>query len=167
MAARFLGGNEQFIKVVLEHSRYYELPRLAGSVYSISARVGLAGRDLPISERFFGGGASDLRGFGFERAGPRDPKTSSPLGGNALIVINNELRFPIWGISSGAIFSDTGNVFRRIGDLSFGQLTESVGFGIRLKTPIGPLRFDLGFLVLNRPAGEPRSRFHISFGQIF
>jgi outer membrane protein insertion porin family len=166
-AARFLGGNEQFVKLLVEHSRYYALPRLSGSVYSISARIGLAGRDLPISERFFGGGAGDLRGFGFERAGPRDPKTGSPLGGNALMVINNELRFPIWKIFSGAIFSDTGNVFRRIGDLSFGRLSESLGFGIRLKTPIGPLRFDLGFLVLNRPVGEPRSRFHISFGQTF
>lgn len=166
-AAKFLGGNEQFVKLLVEHSRYYAVRRLGGSVYSISARVGLAGRDLPISERFFAGGSGDLRGFGFERAGPRDPKTGSPLGGNALIVINNELRFPIWKIFGGAIFSDTGNVFRRIGDFSLGGLTESVGFGLRLKTPIGPLRLDFGFLVLNRPAGEPRSRFHASFGQIF
>lgn len=170
VAASALGGNEQFVKMLAEHSRYYTLPRFREFVYSVSGRIGLAspfgGKDsLPISERFFAGGARDLRGFGFEEAGPRI--SGRPVGGNAVFVLNNELRFPLWRELGGTLFSDTGNVFRRFRDFKPGDLTQTLGFGLRVKTPIGPLRFDLGFLVLNRPEGVRKSRLHFSFGQTF
>jgi outer membrane protein assembly complex protein YaeT len=171
-ASTILGGNEQFIKFNAEHTRYYPIKALRTTVFLTSARIGLAtpfgGKEsLPISERFFGGGSRDLRGFGFEEAGPRDSVTGRPLGGNALLVINNELRFPITGILGGAVFSDTGNVFRRVKDFRPNKLSQSFGFGILAKTPIGPVRFDLAFLVFNRPAGEPIMRRHFTFGQTF
>ncbi|HWP44880.1 MAG TPA: outer membrane protein assembly factor, partial [Blastocatellia bacterium] len=181
LASKLLGGNEQFGKILLEHSRYYPIRRFRDTVYSVSGRLGLAspygGADtLPISERFFAGGPRDLRGFGFEEAGPRgdivDPTTGAvidtqPLGGNAVLVINNELRFPIYGILGGTLFADTGNVFRRVRDFRIQDLTQTIGFGLRLKTPIGPVRFDLAFLVLNRPEGQPSFRRHFTFGQTF
>jgi outer membrane protein insertion porin family len=171
-ASTVFGGNEQYIKFNAEHTRYYPIKILRNTVFLTSARVGFAapfgGRDsLPISERFFGGGSRDLRGFGFEEAGPRDPVTGRPLGGNALLVVNNELKFPITGILGGAIFSDTGNVFRRAKDFRPQKLSQSVGFGILAKTPIGPVRLDIAFLVFNRPAGEPILRRHFTFGQTF
>src|SRR5262249_2367986 len=97
VASSILGGNEQFVKLLIEHDRYYPIKRFRDTVYSVSARVGLGspfgGRDtMPISERFFAGGARDLRGFGFEEAGPQTTvlvdgvPTQFPLGGNALIV---------------------------------------------------------------------------------
>lgn len=170
VAASALGGNEQFVKMAAEHNRYYKLPRFRDFIYSVSGRLGLAtpfgGREsLPISERFFAGGARDLRGFGFEEAGPR--VLGRPVGGNAVLVVNNELRFPLWRELGGTLFSDTGNVFRRVRDVKPGDLTQTMGFGLRVKTPIGPLRFDLGFLVWNRPEGVGKSRFHFSFGQTF
>jgi outer membrane protein insertion porin family len=161
------------------------------TVYSISARVGLASpfggaQTLPISERFFAGGARDLRGFGFEEAGPsvlvpernndgeiiRDANGNpllelSPLGGNAVIVLNNELRFPIWKIFGGQVFSDTGNVFRRVRDIKLGDMTQTLGFGFRIKTPIGPVRLDFGWLVANKPEGIRGSRIHFTIGQTF
>jgi outer membrane protein insertion porin family len=181
LASKVLGGNEQFVKLLAEHSRYYPIRRFRDTVYTVSGRLGLAtpfgGRQtLPISERFFAGGPRDLRGFGFEEAGPRgpiiDPLTGNvigtqPLGGNAVIVINNELRFPIYKILGGTVFSDTGNVFRRVKDFRPQDLTQTFGFGLRIKTPIGPVRFDLGFLVLNRPNGQPTFRRHFTFGQTF
>jgi outer membrane protein insertion porin family len=181
IAARALGGNEQFVKAVVEHSRYYSLSESRSLVYSVSGRIGLAtplgaAQSLPISERFFAGGARDLRGFGFEEAGPRapvvDPATgqvidSRPTGGNAVIVINNELRFPVWGRLGGAVFSDTGNVFRRVRDIKLGDITQTLGFGLRLDTPIGPLRVDIGSIVLNKPANAKSYRVHFSIGQTF
>jgi outer membrane protein insertion porin family len=172
VASSALGGNEQFVKFLVEHSRYYPLLRRKDLVYSVAARMGLAspfgGDDsLPISERFFAGGPRDLRGFGFEEAGPRDPETGRPIGGNAVIVINNELRFPIWSILGGTLFADTGNVFRRVRDISFSGLTQTLGFGLRIDTPIGPIRVDIGALVANRPPGAPNSRVHFTFGQAF
>lgn len=191
VAAAALGGNEQFVKGYIEHTRFYAIRRFRDTVFSSSARIGLAspfgGKDsLPISERFFGGGARDLRGFGFEGAGPqilvrkRDVDGNvvndsngnpilvlSPLGGNALLVINNEIRFPILGPIGGAVFSDTGNVFSRVRDIKPGNITETLGFGLRLKTPVGPIRFDVGFLVLNKPAGVSGSTKHFTIGQTF
>ncbi|HKV38494.1 MAG TPA: BamA/TamA family outer membrane protein, partial [Blastocatellia bacterium] len=72
-----------------------------------------------------------------------------------------------WRAIGGAVFSDTGNVFARVRDIKPANLTENVGFGLRIKTPIGPLRFDLGFLVFNKPPSQRDYRFHASFGQTF
>jgi len=190
-AASLLGGNEQFVKFNIEHHRYYGLRRFRDTIYSVSARLGLAtpfgGRQsLPISERFFAGGASDLRGFGFEEAGPfilvpeRDSNGDiifngngtprmriNPLGGNAVIVINNELRFPLFGGLGGTVFADTGNVFPRVRDLKPGKLTQTLGFGVRIKTPVGPLRLDMGFLVWNKPPGYDLFHIHFTIGQSF
>ncbi|MEW6130283.1 MAG: POTRA domain-containing protein [Acidobacteriota bacterium] len=171
-ASKFLGGNEQFIKSLVEHSRYYRLDRRGELVFLTAGRLGLSspfsGREtLPLSERFFAGGSRDLRGFGFEEAGPADPVTGRPVGGNALVVLNNELRFPIKGILGGAVFADVGNVFRRVRDINPGKMTGSLGFGLRLKTPIGPVRLDIAGLIFNRPQGAPQLKGHFSFGQTF
>jgi outer membrane protein insertion porin family len=180
IASSALGGNEQFVKLTLEHSRFYpvKIKNFRDTVYSISGRLGLAApfggnETLPISERFFAGGARDLRGFGFEEAGPQTtvivdgvPK-QFPLGGNGLLVIQNELRFPLYKVLEGTVFSDTGNVFRRVRDMKPGELTETLGLGLRVKTPIGPVRMDVGFLVWNKPEGLAGHRFHFTIGQTF
>jgi outer membrane protein insertion porin family len=172
IASTILGGNEQFVKLQAEHSRYYAIKRFRDTVFSVSGRLGLASpfggkQTLPISERFFAGGSRDLRGFGFEEAGPINAQTGRPDGGNAVFVINNELRFPIVGILGGTLFADTGNVFRRVKDFRPQSVTQSFGFGLRVKTPIGPVRLDLAFLVFNKPAGSSGFRRHFSFGQTF
>jgi outer membrane protein insertion porin family len=162
----------EYIEMLAQHSRYYHVPKFPGIIYSVSGKLGLAAPfaglpTLPISQRFFAGGATDLRGFGFEQAGPLDPATGNPTGGNALIVINNELRFPIWKLLGGAVFSDTGNVFPTVGDINFGKMSETLGFGLRIKTPAGPLRFDIGFLVAGSPPNYRLYHTHFSFGQTF
>ena len=65
------------------------------------------------------------------------------------------------------MFSDTGNVFARVRDIKPANITQTVGFGLRLKTPVGPVRFDIGFLVLNKPEGVARSHKHFTIGQTF
>ena len=91
----------------------------------------------------------------------------SPLGGNAVLVINNELRFPIWRDLGGAVFADTGNVFQRVRDMKPSNLTQTLGFGVRVKTPVGPVRFDVGFLVFNKPPGYASYHLHFTIGQTF
>jgi outer membrane protein insertion porin family len=130
--------------------------------------------DLPPSERFFAGGDTTVRGFTLDRLGrPNtiDVTTGLPLGGLGLIVLNAELRTPLRGNLAGAAFLDVGNVFAHVNDINLGQLRAAVGFGFRYKSPIGPIRVDLGFklapqLLANGDRERPTA-LHISLGQAF
>ena len=170
VALRQLGGNLSFNKFQANYRRYYQLKQVRGTVLAGNITLGLANlfnprdrndngviddidKTLPISERFFAGGSTTLRGFGFEEAGPRvvvpecflqspipkgcgifrnqkgepiqlDPFTV-PIGGNALAVVNLEARTPLTKVFQVIPFYDGGNVFRRIGDI-FGRGTSAV-----------------------------------------
>jgi outer membrane protein assembly complex protein YaeT len=137
-------------------------------VYAGGVRLGLArglGGSVPISERFYAGGSTTLRGFEQNAVGPVGPD-GIPTGGDALFLINNELRFPLVRIFDGVVFTDIGNVFRRVSDFSFTDLRKSAGVGVRVRTPWFLLRGDYG-LVLDQRAGERRGRFYFSIGQAF
>ncbi len=101
--------------------------------------------EIPISQRFFAGGASTLRGFETDQAGPVNPTNGEPLGGNALFIFNVEARLPIMRVFSLAGFYDTGNVFAQLSDMTLPRFSHAVGVGLRIKTPFGPLRADYGF----------------------
>jgi outer membrane protein insertion porin family len=155
VALRQLGGNFSYNRLQASYRRYYKMNSLRGTVLAGNATLGLANlfnprdRDgnpgideidltLPISERFFSGGSTTLRGFGFEEAGPRQviiPKGNFidqnknvvvlnpftvPVGGNALAIVNLEARIPLSRSLQAVPFYDGGNVFRRVGDL-FGK----------------------------------------------
>ena len=71
-----------------------------------------------------------------------------PIGGDAEIILNAELRAPVYGPVGGVVFVDGGNVFARTADLSLAELRGSVGFGVRYRSPVGPIRVDLGFKLI-------------------
>ncbi len=121
---------------------------------------------IPLSERFFAGGANSHRGFPVNQAGPRDPTTGFPIGGGAQFLNSVELRFPLrWKNVGGVLFHDAGNVYSRPGEISFQSrqkaltensgtvgyefdyLVHAVGLGVRYKTPIGPVRLDLAYSI--------------------
>jgi outer membrane translocation and assembly module TamA len=142
-----------------------------GAIFPFAAPAGISAQEsVPLPERFFGGGADSLRAFPFNQAGPRDTgapltpggpssaPTGFPLGGNALFFNNVELRFPFIGENiEGVLFHDMGNVYRSLGNLSlrfnqrnlqdFNYAVNAVGFGVRYKTPVGPIRLDLAYSV--------------------
>jgi outer membrane protein assembly factor BamA len=156
---------------------------------------------IPLSERFFSGGANSHRGFPINQAGPRDPQTGFPIGGAAQFFNSLELRFPLrWQNMGGVLFHDAGNVYSRLGRISFRGSQRSVernglpvfdfdymvhaaGIGLRYRTPIGPVRFDVGYSInpprfvgqVEGPGGDlvPRTQrishlqFHFSVGQTF
>jgi outer membrane protein insertion porin family len=113
---------------------------------------------VPIAEHFFGGGSVSHRGFPDNQAGPRDLKTGFPLGGDALFFHSTELRFPFLGENmQGVIFHDMGNVYKDLGSISFrvhqqgiqdfDYMVHAAGFGIRYRTPVGPVRVDLAYSI--------------------
>jgi outer membrane protein assembly factor BamA len=195
IAARALGGQVGFMKTYMQAYWFRRLPRTRGFVFATRAAVGLADgferetqpldeegnpipgppvivEDLPASERFFAGGDTTIRGFALDSVGAPDTisPTGFPTGGNAVLILNGELRLPVWRDIGAALFVDGGNVFRRVTDFDTGELRGAVGFGLRYASPIGPLRVDLGFKLDRRTiAGrlEPRTAVHFSLGQTF
>jgi outer membrane protein assembly complex protein YaeT len=129
--------------------------------------------DLPASERFFAGGDTTVRGFVLDRLGTPETIDANgfPIGGNGLVIFNVELRIPVHKGFGVVTFLDTGNVFARTADIDLTRLRSSVGFGLRYRSPIGPIRVDLGFKVHREQTSpgvrEPLTAVHISLGQAF
>jgi outer membrane protein assembly complex protein YaeT len=230
---RLLGQNATYhrfgSRVVLARSLQIGLMFASGTLSDELTGSGLAIRPtsnpdprIPISERFYSGGANSHRGFPVNQAGPRDPVTGFPIGGGASLVNSVELRFPLIGENiRGVLFHDAGNVYSRPGEIGFrtsqrsrtslppenlpprarsrslggdpitvydfDYMVHAVGLGVRYRTPIGPVRFDLAY-GLNPPrfAGFDGTRdqllensgsvsqqrishfqFHFSLGQTF
>ncbi|MFN7997235.1 MAG: POTRA domain-containing protein [Bryobacteraceae bacterium] len=113
---------------------------------------------IPLPEHLFSGGANSNRGFPDFQAGPRDSITGFPLGGTALLMNQTELRFPLIGLDiGGVLFHDMGNLYSSPSQISFrvnqhgvsdfDYMVHAVGFGIRYRTPIGPVRLDLAYSI--------------------
>jgi len=114
--------------------------------------------DVPASQRFFTGGDTSIRGWAFDVLGPKDPTNGETIGGRYLAVGSLELEHQILGNWGGVVFTDFGNAF----DPEFEeQWEQSVGFGLRYSTPIGPVRVDLAYALTKDPAGF---RLHFSLG---
>ena len=182
VASNIFGSQRSFLRALGRNATYYRIGK--SMVFARELTVGLiapfrvpagttSSSDVPLPERFFGGGSQSIRGFPENQAGPRDigmpaapgglasAPTGFPLGGNALFFNSAELRFPLFGENIGGVFfHDMGNIFDRIGDISFrfkqkndrdfNYMVQAVGFGVRYKTPVGPIRVDLAYS-LNPP----------------
>lgn len=137
-------------------------------VRSLAPRVRLLGRieagsvlsddfaDLPPSLRFFAGGDSSVRGFGYLDLGPRDA-TGAVRGGKRLLTASLELELKVlqqWGV---AAFYDAGNAFDDFGD----RLERGAGVGLRWFSPIGLVRADVAWAV--SVEGTP-ARLHLGLG---
>jgi outer membrane protein assembly factor BamA len=136
LAGTAIGGSASFLRVYLQNSGYTSIKR--NWTYARSVRLGIlqpyastvsltfpaqttepTPEVIPLPERLFSGGGSTLRGFELNQAGPRDSITGFPVGGQALLVVNQELRFPMKlpfvpsGLG-GTLFYDGGNSFSRL-----------------------------------------------------
>jgi outer membrane protein insertion porin family len=141
-------------------------------LYAGGIRLGLAGglggNPVPTGELFFAGGGTTIRGFRQDTVGPFRIRgeESVPAGGEAVLVINNELRFPLFNIFDGVTFLDAGNVWKTVRDFDPFHLRSSGGFGLRVRAPYFLIRADYGFN-LNRKPGEAGGTFFFSIGQAF
>lgn len=173
-----LGSQANFLRFSGQNSTYYELGKHL--TFARNTRVGVESpfgslrqvvipatatqpqqviltHEIPLPERFFMGGSESDRGFSINQAGPRDPLTGFPVGGNALFLNSLELRVRVEENRLGfVVFHDFGNVYtsvRRMRLLKIDQnsptdldyTSHALGLGIRYRTPIGPLRFDVGY----------------------
>ncbi len=156
LASSAFGSQTSFGRVVARNSSYYQLTK--DLVLARTTDFGIIERygglpEIPLAERFFGGGAFSNRAFPDFQAGPRDLTTGFPIGGNALFMNTVELRFPLIGDNlGGVLFNDLGNVysaankinlqFRQPNLQDFDYAVQGFGFGLRYRTPLGPIRVD-------------------------
>ena len=160
----FLGSDFQNRKLLMQQYLFVPLGKL---VLASRAQVGFAyGPDpLALSDRFQAGGATSVRGYAEDSLGPRSPD-GVPLGGDRLMILNQEVRFPLFRWVNGVAFIDAGNIFAKGQD--WGALKVGSGIGLRFDTPVGLLRGDVGFPGSNLPNAPNRSaRWYFGFGHVF
>jgi outer membrane protein insertion porin family len=191
-----IGSSASFLRFYFQNSTYHPIKRKFSFARSIRIGILQPYRDtvsltfpspttpplpavIPLPERFFAGGGTSLRGFALNQAGPRDSVTGFPVGGQVLLILNQEFRFPmrlpfIGTALSGALFYDGGNVYSRLSRVTLrpyspkpiffpnskqcefnctnelNYFANTVGLGFRYATPVGPIRIDLGYQI-NRP----------------
>ena len=142
-----------------------------GIVLASAARLWCSARTIEDevlipTERFFAGGANTVRGYREDDLGARSVLDDAE-GGEAMLVLNGELRFPIYRWLKGVGFVGfLGNVYPKVRDLSFTDLQVGVGAGARLDTPFGLIRFDLG-IPANRRSVHSKWKVHFGLGHAF
>ncbi len=172
LAGGLLSGDKDFYRVYGD-GRYY-MPFLGeDNVLSFRLRVGLEDNYgdsdwVPIYERFFAGGAYSIRGYRERKVSPLDSNTGDPIGGESMLVGNVEYTVPVMEYVKLASFFDFGNVWPELDDFLSGDIYYSVGVGVRVKTPIGPMKLDYGYPLKTEPGKDKKEgRFHFSISRGF
>lgn len=175
LAGGVLAGDKDFFRLQGGGSVYW--PHGSRFVLESRLRAGLVdaygdSEEVPIFERFFGGGTGTIRGFRERRVGPLDASSNDPIGGEATLVGTVEEVMTIVrdergrSILKGSAFVDIGDVWRRVGD--FGESYKAgAGIGIRVNTPIGPVRLDVGYPISDVPEDDRRLRLHFNVSRSF
>jgi outer membrane protein assembly complex protein YaeT len=173
---RLLPGTFKFTQISAEARHYFPF----GSRFSWANRAQLGNiaasasdpTAVPFSRKFFLGGATSVRGWGRYELSPLID--GLPVGGNSMFEFSSEARATIRGSFGAVLFYDTGNVWTNSWGINMGDLRHSVGTGLRYMTPVGPLRFDVGYqlnpipgLLVNGNPQTRRWRMHFSIGQAF
>lgn len=185
------GTDGDFLKLFVQQTYYLGLGR--GGVVAASVRAGgiepfrtlpeddpELPEDLPssnvfIDERFFAGGQTSHRAYARDDLGIRgetliprpDGEGFAEVGGNGLFLVNLEYRFPLAGPVGGTLFYDAGNVWADWRAIDWSEVKEGVGLGVRYLSPIGPLRFDVGWKLDRDPGESARPVYLLSFGNPF
>jgi outer membrane protein assembly factor BamA len=161
-----LGSDLLFVRSL---SQFYHFKPWKGVALASAARFGivqpLGGQEVLLTERFFAGGARTVRGVAEDSLGGVD-FLGLPIGGEVMLVLNQEVRFPIHRWLRGVAFVDAGNVFLRPQDVDLGSLVVSGGVGLRFATPFALLRIDYGKTMWNSPT-TGWGRWVFGLGQSF
>jgi outer membrane protein insertion porin family len=155
-----------FFKFLWSYQKNFKFLKRGSLAFSV--RNGFAAGDMSITERFFAGGIHTFRGTYNDRLGPIDPETHEPRGGNALVLFNIEATFPLEVFPIDdlyyCVFADVGNVFWRASDFDINKVERAIGFGIKYRTPLGPLRLDFAYNL--RELAERNFLVHIGIGNV-
>lgn len=167
-----LGADLRFTRLYGQWASFHPLGSWAGRAvtWAQSVRFGLAkafgGQELIRSERFFAGGEYSVRGYEKDSLGPMEDLgfVTRPLGGEAMLVLNHELRLALPWDLIGTIFLDAGQVWAKPGQVELRDLALATGIGLRAQTPLGTFRLDLAFPWERQAKGF---KLYLGFGSPF
>ncbi len=167
LVGSFLGGDQDLFKVNAGFTKYFMFGR---HHFEWSSRVGTISPfsnsdQVPVFERYYAGGLGSVRGFDARRVGPIE--AGDAVGGSTIILTSLEYTFPIIENFHGALFTDIGHVNEATFDMDFGDLAVSVGPGVKINTPIGPVALYYGFPVANRDDKNKNGKFEFSLSRGF
>lgn len=174
-------SDEEFYRLTLTNNFYVPIYRRIRSILSVrlgfSGTLGVTAEDdieqVPIEKRYRLGGNNSLRGYqrncvgGLPAGTPEncsDTAVSEAPGGNSLFNYLLEFLFPVNDTVDFVLFTDGGNAFLTNSDFDVTNIRQSVGFGLRYNTFVGPLRIDYG-IKLDRRTGESFGQLHFAVGQ--
>lgn len=169
LAGSFLGGTDTFLRSILRTKFFHSLR--PSTVLATALEIGwmdhLGGvSEIPLNERFYAGGPSSLRGFGYQMVGPLD-LNGIPIGGQFKVVCNVlEVRQAVYKIMGIALFGDAGNVWWQVDDFQLKDVRADLGVGLRVNTPIGIVRGDYAVNPWPR-SGEADWQLYFNVGQAF
>lgn len=165
-----LGGDLTFTKYVAETGWY--IPLLWDVVGFVHGKAGYveqnSGGILPDYEKFYLGGINSMRGFEWQGISLKD-EDGADIGGEKMVLFNVEILIPLIKKAGlmGVLFYDTGNVYSKDDDWDLGTLRESIGFGFRWYSPIGPIRIENGYIIDPQPGEDTNGRWEFSMGSQF
>ena len=145
-----IGGNTEYYETAFSHYSFFSF--FDDHVFMIKFKTSLIEEygdslDVPLFDKYFIGGPTSIRGFKYRDIGPHDIN-DDPIGGKYYAYTTFEYTIPIFKRLGIATFFDVGNLYSNLSDADFGDLNGSVGIGLRIKLPIGPISFDYGYPVI-------------------
>lgn len=158
-ASQILGSSTSFLRADLSAKLIVTI--LPNTRLLLRGEVGATATrdfaDLPLSQRFFTGGDMTVRGYAYNSIGPTD-QYGNVIGGKDMLIGSVEVDHMLGPIFGVAAFVDAGNVFNTFN----ASLQKGVGLGLRWRTPVGMVRFDIAHPIKRPDLGW--YRIHISIG---
>lgn len=170
LAGSFLGGDQSYYIMQTSYTHYWSF--FKKHVLEWRTKLGASDSfgksdEVPIFDRFYAGGLGTVRGYNYRRVGPIE--AGNAVGGQTMALMSLEYTFPIYKLDAfkGAFFVDAGNVSRKSYNVDFGGFAISVGPGVKIKTPLGPMAFYYGLPIANRDTKNRNGRFEFSLSRGF
>jgi len=171
---------KQYLTLVSSWQRYQPLgfslsKKVGGAVLATRIKGGAIlefgdTKDIPVSDLFFAGGATTVRGYQEQLLGPTlldENGNEKAIGGKLLYLMNAEVRLPLFWLIVGELFLDAGNVWREIEKFKVTDIKFTTGLGLVFLTPVGPVRFEYGVKLNPDSADKQPDAFHIGFYYAF
>jgi len=167
-------ADSYFVKLLATQSFFY--PILDFLVFACRFRFGhvfhQSFKEIMPIERFYLGGSHSIRGYETDLCPPLGSFLDecnvlrfAPQGGRSMVNTNIEFRFPVYKAIGAVVFQDLGTLIEDIFKRS--NLLAATGFGLRFNTPVGPIRFDIGWKWHRKIKNEPSYAWFLSFGNTF